>query len=115
MTRDPRAAAMGEAELMEAIRAIVADLGLHAFHAADSRRSWGPGFPDLVIAGPGGCIFRECKTEVGRLSADQQQWGRALQAAGQRWGTWRPRQLLDGTVGRELASIASMQETLWTG
>ena len=45
MTRDPRAAAMSEAELMEAIRAMVRDLGLLAFHAADSRRSWGRGYP----------------------------------------------------------------------
>ena len=88
------AAAMSEAELMEAIRRICTDLRLHAFHATDSRRSWGPGFPDLVIAGIGGCIYRECKTERGVLSPQQQRWAEVLQASGQRWAVWRPRHLL---------------------
>lgn len=113
MTRNPAAAAMSEAELMEAIRAMVRDLRLHAFHAADSRRSWGPGFPDLVIAGIGGCIYRECKTEHGALSPEQRQWGQALQASGQRWSVWRPRHLLDGTIGRELAAVAAIQGQLF--
>lgn len=111
---DPRAARMSEAELMEGIRAMVNDLRLHAYHAHDARRSWGPGFPDLVIAGIGGCIWRECKTESGSLSAEQRTWGYVLQASGQRWAVWRPRQLLDGTIGRELASIAAIQHELFS-
>ena len=98
---------------MEAIRAMVTDLGLHAFHPADSRRSWGPGFPDLVIAGLGGTIFRECKTETGSLSADQRRWGYVLQASGQRWAVWRPRALLNGQIAAELAAVASIQPGLW--
>jgi hypothetical protein len=113
MTRDPRAAAMTEAELMEAIRALVAGLGLLAFHAHDGRKSWGPGFPDLVIVGRGGCIWRECKTESGSLSAEQRQWGDALKRAGQNWGTWRPTQLLDGSISRELAGLAAIQLELF--
>lgn len=113
VTRDPRAAAMTEAELMEHIRALVKDLGLLAFHAADSRRSWGRGFPDLVIAGRGGCIFREVKTESGSLPAEQHRWGQALTDAGQRWSVWRPRHLLDGSIGRELASLAAVQLELF--
>lgn len=107
------AAAMSEAELMEAIRAMCTDLGLHAFHPADSRRSWGPGFPDLVIAGIGGTIFRECKTETGSLSPEQRRWGYVLTASGQRWAVWRPRHLYDGTIGSELAAVASIQPGLW--
>ena len=106
-------AAMTETELMEAIRAMVTDLNLHAFHPADSRRSWGPGFPDLVIAGIGGCIYRECKTEAGSLSPEQRRWGYVLQASGQRWAVWRPRHLADGTIGRELAAVAAIQPGLW--
>jgi len=113
MSRDPRAAAMTEAELMEAIRSLAGDFGLLAFHARDSRQSWGPGFPDLVITGRGGTIFRECKTEAGVLSAGQQEWARALRASGARWAIWRPRQLLDGTIGRELASLAGRQLALF--
>jgi len=113
MTRDPRAAAMTEAQLMEKIRTMVWDLGLHAFHAADSRRSWGPGFPDLVIVGRGGCIWRECKTEAGSLAPEQRQWGDALKLVGQNWRVWRPADLLDGTIGRELAALAAVQLELF--
>jgi hypothetical protein len=111
--RDPRAAAMTEAELMEAIRAMVRDLGLLAFHAADSRRSWGRGYPDLHIAGRGGSIFRECKTEGGSLSAEQREWGDMLKLGGENWRVWRPRDLLDGSIGRELAGVAAVQLALW--
>ena len=115
VTRDPRAAAMSEAELMEAVRAMVRDLGLLAFHAADSRRSWGRGYPDLTIVGRGGCIWRECKTQHGSLSPEQREWGDALKRAGQNWRTWRPADLLDGTIGRELASVAALQLDLFGG
>jgi hypothetical protein len=113
MTRNPIAAAMPEAQLMEHIRALVADLGLLAFHAADSRRSWGRGYPDLTIVGRGGCIWRECKTESGSLSPEQRQWGDTLKRAGENWGTWRPTQLLDGSISRELASLAAIQLELF--
>ena len=113
MTRDPRALAMPEAELMEAVRAMVRDLGLLAFHAADSRRSWGRGYPDLTIVGRGGTIFRECKTEAGSLSPEQRQWGGALKRAGQNWAVWRPRDLMSGGIGRQLADLAAIQETLF--
>jgi len=113
MTRDPRALAMTEAELMEAIRAMVRDLGLLGFHAADSRRSWGRGYPDLTITGRGGCIWRECKTEHGSLSPEQRQWGDTLKLGGQDWRIWRPRDLLDGTIARELTDIAAIQLALW--
>jgi hypothetical protein len=113
MTRDPRATAMTEAELMENIRALVSDLGLHAYHAHDARRSWGPGFPDLVVVGRGGCIWRECKTEAGSVTPEQRRWGDALQASGQRWAAWRPRHLLSGQIARELAEVAAIQLALF--
>jgi len=114
MTRDPRAAAMTEAELMEYVRSAVKDLGLLAYHAHDGRRSWGPGFPDLVIVGRGGCIWRECKTEAGSLSPEQRQWGDTLKRAGQNWRIWRPRDRLDGSIGRELANVAAIQTELFS-
>jgi hypothetical protein len=114
MRRDPRAALMSEAELMESIRVIVRDLGLLAYHAHDARKSWGPGFPDLVVTGRAGVLFRECKTESGSLSAEQRSWGQALQATGARWGIWRPRHLLDGSIARELADLAGIQLELFS-
>lgn len=107
------AAAMSEAELMEAIRAMVRDLGLSAFHAADSRRSWGRGYPDLTIAGKGGVIFREAKTEAGSLSPEQREWGDRLKLGGGNWRVWRPRDLLDGSIGQELAGVAAVQLELF--
>lgn len=98
---------------MEAIRAMVRDLGLLAFHAADSRRSWGRGYPDLTITGRGGTIFRECKTEAGSLSPEQRQWGDTLKRGGGNWAVWRPRDLLDGSIGRELAAVAAIQLSLF--
>lgn len=109
------AALMTEAELMTEIRGLVDEYELQAFHESDSRRSWGKGFPDLVIAGPGGCIYRECKTEHGSLSPEQREWKRVLQASGQRWALWRPTQLVNGTIETELAAVASIQLELLAG
>jgi hypothetical protein len=113
VTRDLRAAAMTEAELMEAIRALVQDLGLLAYHAHDGRKSWGPGFPDLVIVGRAGCIWRECKTEAGSLAPEQRQWGEMLKRAGQNWRVWRPSDLLGGSIARELTDLAAIQGALF--
>lgn len=49
-----------------------------------------PGFPDLVIAGPGGVAFVELKSGKGRLSADQKQWLNDLAEAGMETHVWRP-------------------------
>jgi hypothetical protein len=110
---NPLAAAMTEAELMEYIRTAVKDLGLLAYHAHDGRRSWGPGFPDLVIVGRGGCIYRECKTEHGSLSPEQRRWGDTLKRAGQNWRIWRPTDRLDGSIAKELTDLAAVQLALW--
>lgn len=101
---------MTEAQLMEAIRALCKHLGLDAFHAHDSRRSWGPGFPDLVVAGPGGLLFRECKGANGVLQPHQRRWGSVLTRAGANWSVWRPRDLADGTIARQLTAIANIAE-----
>jgi hypothetical protein len=106
MATDPRIYRMTEDELMEQIRALCSDLRLHAFHVRDSRRSVGPGFPDLVIAGPGGLLFRECKNATNSLSPQQRVWGSVLTRAGASWSTWRPRDLFDGTIAQQLSRIA---------
>ena len=100
------AARMSETELMEEIRGQCSELGLLAYHDHDSRRSWGPGFPDLVVAGPRGVIFRECKDMRNSLSPDQRKWRNVLEAGGANWELWRPAHLAEGVIARELAAIA---------
>ena len=67
-------------------------------HAAPHRvgttwRSDGKGTPDLILAHrTRGLIFAELKTEVGKLSADQVSWLKALQPWAEVY-VWRPNQL----------------------
>lgn len=91
---------------MEAIRPLITG-GLMAFHCHDSRRCWGPGFPDLEVAGPGGIIHREVKGTNGILRPDQRAWGRTLLAAGADWAVWYPRDLTSGRIRRELAALTT--------
>lgn len=71
------------------------------------------GFPDLLILGPGGVLFRELKmtTMPGRgLSPIQVTWRDRVKASGQDWGIWTPRDLRDGCIERELAAIETPGE-----
>jgi site-specific recombinase XerD len=64
------------------------------------------GWPDLVIAGSRGVLFRELKTEEGYASAEQARWLWLLHRAGLSGGIWRPTHLHSGVIARELAAIA---------
>jgi hypothetical protein len=80
---------MTEAELQELIRDACSWLRLLAYHTRDSRGS-SPGFPDLVIVGPGGFLIRELKSETGRITAQQADWLQALRKAGVDAKVWQP-------------------------
>ncbi len=98
---------MTEAELLLKITAEAGRLGLYWHHDPDSRRPHGtPGFPDLILAGPGGILWRELKTEGGQLSRDQQKWRRMLERSSQNWGIWRPADLDNGQVPFDLTSLS---------
>lgn len=68
------------------------------FRAAQTQIGWrtpvaanGKGFPDLVLVHPrGGVLFRELKSEKGRLSPEQVQWSVCLELAGANYAVWRP-------------------------
>jgi hypothetical protein len=71
----------------------------HFRPAQNARGDWrtpvagdGKGFPDLVLVhhGRGLLLFRELKTQTGRLSGEQVDWLNALRAAGQNVKVWRP-------------------------
>lgn len=95
---------MKEAHLQGAVIDICRLLGVAWYHAYSSRRSV-PGWPDLALCGSRGFMMRELKTDIGRLTAEQQHWGLMLRAAGQNWDVWRPADLQSGRVLRELEGI----------
>lgn len=95
------------------LRKLLADLGLWGYHVRNSIGSE-RGWPDWVIIGPGGIRYRELKSEAGTLSVDQRKVGAMLTRAGANWAVWRPRDLLNGTIERQLREIAAVQAELFT-
>ena len=86
---------MTEAELFEEVRKLLHLYGWLYYHTHDSRRS-NPGFPDLVMVRPssaGGAwqlLYRELKSEKGRLTDEQDRWLWALREAYCDMDVWRP-------------------------
>jgi hypothetical protein len=97
---------MTEADLLRAVTDLARWLGLRYFHDNDSRRNRA-GFPDLVVAGQGGFIFRELKAEKGRLRPEQLDWISRLDQGGADVGIWRPSDLQPngGRIKEELIAI----------
>ena len=70
-------------------------LGWSVYHVTNVRRRLrsrtSVGFPDLVLAHPDhGLLFRELKTEDGRLSTGQATWLGLLDRTGADAAVWRP-------------------------
>lgn len=95
---------MREADLqeniLEYVRYVPTVLAFHARPArmkgADGQDRWvtamsgDKGFPDLVLAGPRGVLYRELKTARGRTTEGQDFWLEVLLASGQDATIWRP-------------------------
>jgi hypothetical protein len=99
---------MTEAELQQAVTELAESLGLDVLHVRDVRREskdW-TGFPDLIIVGPAGILFREMKPSGGQLRGEQKRWQWRLREAGQDAGIWQPRHWNDGSIAAELATLA---------
>lgn len=67
------------------------------FRPAMTKHGWrtpvaadGKGFPDLVLVRRDRVLWRELKSDSGRLSTDQALWITALQDAGEDVAVWRP-------------------------
>jgi hypothetical protein len=99
------AKAMSEADLEGHIAAKCKALGLARYHTFNSQRS-PSGFPDDVIVGPAGMLYRECKRMGKNPTASQQDWLDRLAAVGCDVGVWRPSDLFDGTIDRELLALS---------
>lgn len=95
--------AWNEKQLQQHVILLAGVFGWRHFHVYDSRRS-PAGFPDLVLVHPGQkrLLFRELKTERGRLRPGQPEWLEDLTPAGQSAEVWRPRDVVSGVVERTL-------------
>jgi|HubBroStandDraft_1064217.scaffolds.fasta_scaffold95639_2 hypothetical protein len=77
-------------------------------HFPDSRKQQGiTGFPDLVIVGPYGVMFRELKLKhKAKLEGNQVRWRYALTAARANYAVWTEQDLADGFIAAALDMIA---------
>jgi hypothetical protein len=93
-----------EAQFQDMVVAMCKLLHVFCYHPYFSRKS-AAGWPDLALCGEAGFLLRELKTEKGRLTRDQQEWGTRLRNVGLDWDVWRPDDLKSGRIQRELSNI----------
>jgi hypothetical protein len=94
---------VNHAQLQAEIVALAHDLGLHCHHCPMLTSS--PGFPDLIIIGDRGVLWRELKVPPDEPTGKQRALGYRLHAAGQDWALWTPDHWWSGQVDRELCDI----------
>ena len=109
-----QAETMLEDELQSRVLQLASPLGWRSYHTHDSRRSPG-GFPDLVLVHGRAAllIFAELKRQKGRYEPGQREWLADLEQVADairdeqiskhdpvrlRSVTWRPSDLLNGTI-----------------
>jgi hypothetical protein len=93
-----------EKVLPEIIELLMARPRLSWIHA--NRAQGTGGFPDLVIAGPRGVIFREVKpTRFDHLRPHQTTWRYRLVASGADFAVWSQEGLDDGSIERQLDAL----------
>jgi hypothetical protein len=98
---------MTEKELEAEVLALADKMRLAVLVIPDSRRLvYGPGYPDLTVFGRSGVLYRELKTEGGKLSRPQVAWKYKIQGTGGNWGIWRPGHLAAGRIEYELWQVA---------
>jgi hypothetical protein len=93
----------GYDSLLAHTRKTIRDMNLWAYHTKRSDRS-DKGWPDLVIIGTK-LIYRELKTEEGKLTPEQLDIIGRLEAAGQNVDVWRPTDWYSGRIIAELNDI----------
>ena len=103
---DPRLS-MTEAALEEEVRTICAQLGVYRYHPYDSRKSQ-HGWPDDVLVGPWGILYRELKTQTGKVRPEQEDVIARLRRAGADVDVWRPSDWISGRISREVFAISHL-------
>jgi hypothetical protein len=68
-----------------------------------------PGFPDLVITGPGAILWREVKAGRDIIRRAQRDWGYALAHHRADYGVWRQADLDSGRVAVQLDRAAALR------
>lgn len=107
---------MSEDQLTRSVVELVATVGARIAHF---RPAWtskgyrtavqgngGKGFPDAVIWGPGGVLFRELKRDGEYPSPEQRLRLAELEQAGADVGVWRPRDWHEGRIRDEVLAVA---------
>ncbi|KQR02560.1 hypothetical protein ASF72_10705 [Arthrobacter sp. Leaf141] len=99
---------MSEEQFQQQVTDLAQVLGYDMiYHNPDSRRMQA-GFPDLTLISTsrGIVLFRELKTSKGRVRPDQVKCLAAMQAAGLNAGVWRPEDLHNKHIERDLRGQA---------
>ena len=94
---------MSEQAFQAAVIQLCRLLGISWYHTYDSRRS-NKGWSDLVLCARR-LLYRELKTDRGKVTAEQERWGDRLRRAGADWAVWRPEDLHSGRIRDELLAI----------
>jgi hypothetical protein len=82
-----------EAELDAAVRRLCEIYSWKRYHTYRSQRS-PAGFPDLVLVKAPRIVYAELKSEVGKLTVEQEEWLAALRSVPRaEVFIWRPRDL----------------------
>lgn len=106
---------MTENDLLTAVLELCQLYGVRAAHFRPARTAngWrtpvagdGKGFPDLVLVGPRGVLYRELKADGGRLRPEQEVWLAALRRAQQDAAVWYAHDLKDGLLQVEIRWLA---------
>lgn len=97
---------MSEAQLQDAVVELAQLLGWEVAHFRPARTTdgWrtavsadGKGFPDLTLVRDR-VIFAELKSDIGKLSPDQDRWAACISDAGCQHEVWRPEQWRSGEI-----------------
>lgn len=97
-----------EYQLQGAVESLLRFYQVRFHHCRDARLCTGNGFPDLVIVGPLGVLYRELKVK-GRIPAvDQRRWGHSLVHSGQDWAVWTEYDYMEGRITNQIAAISDL-------
>lgn len=97
-----------EFQLQGAVEGLLKWYRLRFHHCRDARLCTGNGFPDLVIVGPLGVLYRELKVQGRTPNTEQRRWGHALTHAFQDWAVWTEEDYFSGTITNQIAAISDL-------